>query len=148
MSGELKLMMITDPKVLLDKFGYFIEGLESILKYTHGDSTLSGIFEKVLGGQYHLWVAFYDNTYAGLMTTRFEDIPQGKKFLTIMHVYTKPNIPQDMWIQGYKEVENLAKKYGCNALRMWTEREKGFTRKLKKDGWKPMYVEFVKEVSE
>lgn len=147
MSGEFKLMMITDAKVLIDKFGHFIEGLESVLKYTHGDATLAMIFEKILGGHYQLWIAFYDNKYAGFMTTRFEDVPQGKKFMNILHVYTKPDVPSDMWLQAHKEVEVIARKYGYSFLRMWTEREKGWTRKLKKEGWKPMYTEFIKEVS-
>ena len=146
MSGEFRLMLITDTSVLINKWGHFIEGLESVLKYTHGDATLGEIFEKVLGGQYQLYIAFYDNKYAGLMTTRFEDHPQGDKFMNILHVYAEPRVPNDMWLQAYKEIEVIARKYGYDKMRMWTEREKGWGRKLKKEGWKPMYTEFIKEV--
>ena len=147
MSGKFNLMLITEPwNIKVEHWGKFLEGLENVLNYTHGDATLGEVFSRIISGQYQLYIAFYENKYVGFMTTRFEDHPQGDKFMNVLHVYIKPNTPRDMWTQAYKELEKLAIKYGYNKIRMWTEREKGWARKLEKEGWKPMYTEFIKEV--
>ncbi|MHC4616398.1 MAG: hypothetical protein ACYTEQ_01460 [Planctomycetota bacterium] len=144
--SKVSFMLIDSPKVLIDKWGYFTEGLENVLKYTHGETTLASIFQQALANEIHIWVAFMDKEYIGFMTTRFDDTPQGKKYFSVLHAYVKPHVDKEFWEQQNIEVDKIAKKYDCSFIRMWTAREKGFARKLARYGWKPMYVEFIKEV--
>ncbi len=141
---KYRLMMIDDPGVLVKTWGHYIEGLESVLKYSHGESSLGNVYQKLIRGELTLWVGFMGRQYVGFYTTQYTDVPQGKKILTIVHAYMRPGTPGNAYDFGLRHIEEMAEKYGCDIIRFWTIRSKGFEKRMVKQGYKPAFVEFAK----
>jgi hypothetical protein len=150
--GRVEIIALDRPDVardfLTDKFHHVMEGFESVLKYTHGEHPLNTVYQRIYAGEMMLWLAWLDGKFCGFFTTRVEDTPQGTKVLTVLHAYIKPGTEQLLFTEGMKEIERVAKKYNCDLVRFFTFRDRGFMRKLSKHGYKPAYVEFVKEIKE
>ncbi len=143
---EYRLMMINDPDVLTKTWGHYIEGMENVLKYSNGESSLSNVYQKLIRGELTLWVGFLGKKYIGFFTTHYMDVPQGKKLLTVVHAYLKPDAPQEAFEHYLKEIEEIARKYGCDIIRFWTIRTKGFQKRMKNQGFNPAFVEFAKDL--
>ncbi|KKN66847.1 hypothetical protein LCGC14_0467150 [marine sediment metagenome] len=146
MEEKYRLMMIADPGVIAKTWGHYIEGMESVLKYSHGESSLSNVYQKLIRGELTLWVGFMGKKYIGFYTTNYTDVPQGKKILTIVHAYMRPGTPRDAYAFGLQHIEEVAVKYSCDIIRFWTIRTKGFEKRMEKQGYKPTFVEFAKEL--
>ena len=146
MDDKYRLMMISDPSVLTKTWGHYIEGMEDVLKYSNGESSLSNVYQRIIRGELTLWVGFLGKKYIGFFTTHYVDVPQGKKLLTVIHAYMKPGTPKDAYVFGLNHIEEIAVKYGCDTIRFWTIRSKGFEKRMEKQGYKPAFVEFAKEL--
>lgn len=123
------------------------EGCEEILDHTMpGEASLQGIFNDIIGGHMGLFLAYLGDEYVGFCTVRVENVMDGKRYFSLRHAFLKKGVPRGTFLQGLEIVEEIAKKSGCNMLRMWTIRDEGFVKVLTPCGWKRNMVEFVKEI--
>jgi hypothetical protein len=144
---SLKLIPLYDAQAILNSWFYLEKGLEEVLKYTNGDSSIERVFNELLAGRLLAWVGFLDGNFIGIMTTRVDDIPTCYKVLSIIHLYVKDIKMSDVFFEGMKELVEFAKSQGCSKFRMWTIRDKAFEKVLKPFGWNPGYVEFLKDIA-
>lgn len=139
----MRLIPLYDFKALVNTWGYYIEGLDAVLEYTTGDTTLPKIFNLIMAKKLLLWIAFEDKKYIGFFTTCIDETPFGERTLLIKHLYIKKGVSKKTFFDGMKEVKDFAKKMDCSQIKFYTIRDKGFEHKLRNVGWKQGYLEFM-----
>lgn len=145
--NRLRLIPLYDTTAVLKNFKYLVDGLEAVIKYTDGDSSIEKILNDVLSGRLLMWIGFYNSEYCGYVTTSISTIANGDRTLWIMHAYKKPNLGGlDVLAEGQRILIDYARRYNCKTIRFYTLRGKAFERKLKGYGWKQTYQEFCQEI--
>ena len=143
---NFNLIPLYNPSAILNSWAMVNDGVEEILKYTTGDASTAKLLNDLLAGSLLMWIGLLENKYIGFLTTRIDNIPTCYKALSIVHLYTKPNIIHNIMLQGMDELNKFAKEQGCTKFRMWTVRDKAFEKMLTPDNWQVGYCEFLKEV--
>lgn len=141
-----ELMPIYETEAVTAGWPLYEAGFREIVERSHGETTLTAIRNDLGARNVMLWEGRKNGAFVGFVTTRFDEVPEGHKILTIRHLYIKPGAGHEILTEGMKKIEAFAKKYNCTLLRFWTERESGFQRRLGPE-WKAGFVEFMKEVS-
>lgn len=142
--GMIKLIPILPTKVLAN-WHKLAGDVRSVLKYSNGDMTEETTLNNLLSGDMVLMAAFKDDKHIGHVILSFKKCLSGENVLTVVQAYVKKECPFDAFTEICKEVVNLAKKHGCNKVKCYSLR-KGMARRLEPIGFKPSYVEYVKEV--
>lgn len=144
---EFKLIPVYKPNAIMKNWKFLSEGMEKILAYAEDDTNLIKIFNELLSGELLMWIGFIGGEYKGFITTKVVDtpnIPMGNRSLWIMQLYVKPDMPPEVWAEGFKIIEEYAREYQCKNIKFWTLRDKGWERKLEPFGFKRGYQEFIK----
>lgn len=140
--GKLRLIPVYDKYALMKAWGYIIEGVEEILEHSEKDTSLSKVFNLLLGGHLTLWIWFLDDQYAGFMTTRVEAVPHQDKFLWLVHLFSKQGISKEVYLKGMDALAKHAKENDCKFMKTWTKRPKAIIRKTN-GYWREGYTELV-----
>ena len=146
--AKVRLMQVTNPDIVTRNWGIYSKGMESVMEACWGDSSLSLIYEQILKGQLTLWLVYLDTEMVGFVTTRFVNVPQGSKYCEMVHGFLQPGIPYTVLIDGLEAVVDEARKWDCDVVRFYTQRDGGFERKLKANKWERGYVEFIRKIKE
>lgn len=143
---KFSLIPLYEPTAIIKNWRFFIEGIEKIMLHGDDDVSEATILNRLLAGQLLLWICFLDGKYCGFVTTKIDEVPLGKKYLWIVHLYLTPHTPKDVFLNGMEQIEEFAKKYNCDKLKFYTSRDKPFAKRLSELGWHTSYTEFVKEI--
>ena len=135
------------PEAVFVVWAKYVEGAEAILRKAGKDTNLHQLRQDIFERKLVFWEAMLDNTYCGFLTTRVDTMPTGLIMCSIIHLYIKPQTPEEVFLEGMKIMEDKATKSGCHCIRMWSMRDKAFTKRLEPLGWKQGYVEFIKPLS-
>lgn len=143
MELNFKLIPVYDPTAILNNWGYFIEGVEEVIKNAMEDQTLEKIFNSLLAKRINLWVGFVDGKYCGFLTTRIDnpETVQEKRFISIIHLYIKRGSDPDIFTKGFEQLKEYNKFFKCDRMRLWAIR-KGWEKKLTPLGWEQTYIEY------
>ena len=133
---------VYDIKALQRVWGFCIEGVEEVLRNSVKTISFPEIYNDLLAGRLLLWIGFFDKKYCGFLITQIMSVPFSGRHLHIIALYIKPEADRDVFMKGFKEISGFAEKQGCDSMRFWTKRGKGFARKLVKEGWQAGAQEF------
>lgn len=126
------------PKEYIDGCWPQIEGyLEGAAKYTYGRFTVQDIKDCIVEYDYHLWIAFEDDTIFGAVVTEIVDYPQCRMLA--------------MQFTGGKELKKWkdpmlallrrwAKDNGCSTIE--SPGRPGWARVFKNDGYKARFITY------
>lgn len=143
--STFELIPVYDKTAVMSGWPLYEAGFQEIVKRSHGETSLAAIYNDLGAGHIMLWEGRKDGMLTGFCTTRFDEVPQGHKILSIRHLYIRPGAGFDIMTAGLEKIEEFARKYQCTLMRFWTERELGFQRRLGPE-WKAGFVEFQKEL--
>jgi len=118
------------------------KGIEIVHEFTNGDMSLAKILNDLLSGDLLLWMGFLDGKYCGFITVRKDINVDATNFLSMVHLFIKPGINKETFLQGLDDIKKFAKEQGCQKMRFWTLR-KGWERRLVPMGFKQSYIEYV-----
>lgn len=127
---------------ILNCWATITKGLEITHEYSNGDMSLAKVLNELLSGDLLLWLGFLDGKYCGFITVRKDINIQALTYLSIVHLFIKPGIESNIFLNGLEEIKEFAKEQNCQKLRFWTLR-KGWERKLIPIGFKQSYIEYV-----
>lgn len=147
---EFELIPLYEPQAVFRNWKDITEGMAKILDYTCGETSVAKIQNDILSGHLLLWIGRQDNEYCGFMTTRIDngninELAGIKKYMSIIHLYIKEGTSPECFFKGLLQFKQLAKKWKCNSIRMWTIKAE-WGRALMTRGFKPKYVEYELEV--
>ena len=110
--------------------------LAKSLEMTQGREDITSVWQRVISGEYHLWMFFDENNAAeGALITRFEIYPL-KRILNLMFIGGE-NI--EAWHEELLEtLERFAKENGCDGLEIVGRY--GWKKFLKKFGWEASFI--------
>ena len=143
--NEFKLIPLYDPEAIFRTWRFIRNGIEAVLENSGDDTSIEKIFNELMAGKLLLWIGFVNNEYVGFVTTQITDVPTCGKFLWIVHAYKKTKVPSMWLLEGLKKLEAFAKERQCKSIRFYAK-EKPWQEKLIALGYKPGYIEYVKEV--
>jgi len=143
----MNLIPITG-KNLIEKWGFFTEGMDRLMKYGKNDENISMIYNDILAGNALLWAGFIDKKYSGFIVTQVMQAPFEEKRLLIRAIYSNGTLNGDIYTEGFKVLDDFCRQVGAKKMEFYTPRDKAFERKLKDYNWKSKQVIFEREVSE
>lgn len=144
--SKFKLMPMR-PDVVLENWQMFKPGFAALSNHSMGDYSMTTVFDDIWTGKTIFLVGMMGNEYAGFVNIRVDKYLDARSFVTIIHLYIKPGMSPEVFMEGMKFIEEFARKQGCKALRFFTLRDGAFMRRLKPLGWKAEYVQLTKEVA-
>lgn len=130
---------------ILNCWDTITKGLESVIEFTTGDMSLAKILNELLSGELLLWLGFVDGKYRGFVTVRKDMNINARNFLSIIHLFIKPDTDKEIFLNGLSNLKQFAKEQGCQAIRFWSLRD-GWKRKLIPMGFKQTYIEYTLEL--
>jgi len=114
------------PQVWNHVHDYIISGISR----GPGDWNVRDVYAALLSGQAQLWSSIRGTEFEGALVTLVVDYPQTKALLYL----TIGGKDMDHWWQYRTEIEDYAKRIGCNFVEAWVR--PGWVKLLAKDGWK------------
>lgn len=148
---KLELIPLYEVRAVINGWGCFCVGLEKVLDYTIGETSIATIYNDLLDKRILMWVGYLDGKYVGFCTTRLDNLDNKgiiggvNKYISVVHLYIKKGTDPFCFFMALKQMKGIAKKIGCNMIRMWTIRE-DWGNALHGRGWKKGYQEYYLEV--
>ncbi len=142
---NFKLIPITGKNVI-EKWGFFIEGMEKVDRYSKNDENLTIVYNDILNGNALLWSGFMDKKYIGFIVTQILQSPLEEKRMLIRAMFANEKLSDEIYEEGFMILDNYARSMGIKKMEFYTPRDKAFERKLKDNKWQSKYVIFEREV--
>lgn len=133
-------------KNLIDKWGYFSEGMEKVQRYSKNDENITTVYNDILAGNAMIWAGFMEQRYVGFIVTQILFTPFEEKRLLIRSMFSKEKLTDDDYEAGFAELDNYARSMGVKTMEFQTQRDKGFDKILKGQKWQKKYVIYEREV--
>ena len=112
-------------------------------EYTYGRYTANNIYELIKDAEHHLWVAYEDDIFKGIVTTQVVTYPQRK--LLSMHFCGGESLKE--WKDPMLD---LLKKYandmGCDGIE--SVGRPGWGKVFEQDGYKALWVTYELPIGE
>ena len=142
----MRLIPVTG-KNLIEKWGFFIEGMEKVMKYSKNDENLEVLYNDILAGNALLWAIFIDGKYIGFIVSQILHIPFESKRMLIRSMFSRDTLTDEQYKEGFEILDNYARSMDVKSMEFYTIRDKAFEKKLKGNRWKVKQVIFEREVS-
>jgi hypothetical protein len=140
----VEFIPLYDLRAFMNYWKEFSKGLERVLYYAEGDTSMERIYNEVMAQMLTPWVIMLDKENIGFFTSRVDYTPTTKRIFTIVHMYLVNGVPSQAWVEGLDKFEKIAMSppFNCEVMRFWSTRS-GWENKL---GWKQGYTEFYKQL--
>jgi hypothetical protein len=135
------------PEAIFRAWPIMTKGIERVLEFSTGDEDLTLILNRALAGELLIWFVVKDGEYQGFTTSLIRSVGTNPiyKYLVFNHTFKLPQVDQEEFLTTCLDtVEKFAKSNGCNSLKIYSIRP--LKKMVKKYGFEPSYVEYVKEI--
>lgn len=140
--GKALLRSLYDTDAVLLSWPTLVPGLEKILDSSGEDTNLTKILNDLLSGKLLLWMGFIDEEPIGFVTTSFQQIPMGPKYLWIVHAFKKVRVPSQYLLDCFGSLEEFAKEQKCKFIKFYGLR-RSWQEKMLAAGFEEGYVEYI-----
>lgn len=144
----MRVIPLYNPEAILKAWPLLTPGLERVLEFSNGDDDLTLVLNEALAGHLLIWLVLDDGgVYSGFTTTciRVSGTHPPHKYLVFNHTYKHPKADFHKFIEAILEITTeFAEKQGCDSMRLYSLRP--LEKMVKAFGFKPSYVEYVKEL--
>jgi hypothetical protein len=144
---KFEAIPLYDPKAVMNVWHRLVDGVEKVFSHADIDEDVTKMLNAILAGQKLLWLGFVDGVYAGFAVTSIHTTPTNppRKFMLVYAAYKNPKIDEDLTGRFFTKFEDYAQQNGCVQIECYSTR-KGFERYILKQGFRPTYTRFVKDI--